>query len=79
MLQVVQKDISERENLINFVFKERLESVGLGSTIMKGSAKDSMGASVEYGQLNNASITQRRQMDGGGDDLIGILEEDQQQ
>ena len=57
MLQIVQKDISERENLINYVFKERLESVGLGSTIVRGSAKDSMGASVEYGAFNNVSMT----------------------
>jgi hypothetical protein len=69
MLQIVQKDISERENLINFVFKERLESVGLGSTIMRGSAKDSLGASVEYGALANTSM---RRQGGGGDDMIDI-------
>ena len=57
LLQTVQKDIAERENLINYVFKERLESVGLGSTIMRGSAKDSMGASVEYAALANASMS----------------------
>jgi hypothetical protein len=57
MLQIVQKDINERQNLINYVFKERLESVGLGSTIMRGSAKDSMGASVEYAARTNASIS----------------------
>lgn len=57
MLQIVQKDITERQNLINYVFKERLESVGLGSTIMRGSAKDSMGASVEYASLANVSMS----------------------
>ena len=57
MLQIVQKDINERQNLINYVFKERLESVGLGSTIMRGSAKDSMGASVEYASLANVSMS----------------------
>lgn len=72
MLMVVQKDISERENLINFVFKERLESVGLVSTIMRGSAKDSLGASIEYLANNNTSNSQRRQMQGGGDDPIDI-------
>jgi hypothetical protein len=57
MLQIVQKDINERQNLINYVFKERLESVGLGSTIMRGSPKDSMGASVEYASLANVSMS----------------------
>ncbi len=77
---VVQKDISERENLINFVFKERLESVGLGSTIMRGSAKDSLGASLEYAALANNSMSQRRRMQGGGDDpLIDIHEESNNQ
>jgi hypothetical protein len=32
MLHLVQKDIAERENLINFVFKERLESAAMGGT-----------------------------------------------
>jgi len=57
MLQIVQKDITERQNLISFVFKERLESVGLGSTIIRGSNKDSMGTSVEYAALANASMS----------------------
>lgn len=33
MLQLVQRDISERENLIQFVFKERLESMASATNL----------------------------------------------
>lgn len=32
MLQLVQRDISEREQLINYVFKERMEFVSNGDS-----------------------------------------------
>jgi hypothetical protein len=68
MLQIVKRDIAERENLINFVFKERLDSIGLGSTILRGSMRDSLGG----GSIMNVSGGKRRPFTqhglGGGDD-----------
>jgi hypothetical protein len=40
MLKLVQRDISEREHLIQFVFKERLEQMGAGGDGMMFSNGD---------------------------------------
>ena len=73
MLQLVQRDISERENLIQFVFKERLESMASATNINHDQSEEMF--------LGDHRHRRRRPQRNGGqdDDGFNIRETEEEQ
>ena len=75
MLQLVQRDISERENLIQFVFKERLESMASATNINQDQSEE-----MFLGDHQHRQRRKRPQYNGGdNDDGFNIRETEEEQ